>query len=114
MKKCRFHSVITDEVTHWANREQLSLVIRYFDSESKTIAERLLVVILCQLGVTGHAIIETILDLHKKNHLDSKLLRGQGYDSASNMAQKSKKQQLLSPPNIYLPSTFIALLTSSN
>ena len=42
VKKCRFYSVIADEVTDAANREQLSLIIRYFDHESKTAAERLL------------------------------------------------------------------------
>ena len=61
MKKCRFYSVIADEVTDSANREQLSLAIRYFDPESKTAAERLLHFTACQLGVTGHAIAETIL-----------------------------------------------------
>ena len=88
VKKCRFYSVIADEVTDAANREQLSLVIRYFDPESKTASERLLDFTACHLGVTGHAIAETILDLLQKNHLDPKLLRGQGYDGASNMAGK--------------------------
>ena len=87
VKKCRFYSVIADEVTDAANREQLHLVIRYFDPESKTAAERLLNFTACHLGVTGHVIAETILDL-QKNHLDPKLLRGQGYDGASNMAGK--------------------------
>ena len=81
---------ILDEVTNSANREQLSLVIRYFDPESKTAAERLLDFTACQLGVTGHAVEETILHLLQKNHLDPKLLRGQGYDGASNMAGKVK------------------------
>ena len=77
-------------MTDAANREQLSLVIRYFDPESKTAAERLLDFTACHLGVTGHAIAEPILDLLQKNHLDPKLLRGQGYDGASNMAGKVK------------------------
>ena len=89
-KKCRFCDVIADEVTDAANREQLSLVIRYFNPESKTGAERLLDFTECHLGVTGHAIAETILNLLQKNHLDPELLRGQGYDSASNMAEKVK------------------------
>ena len=76
-------------MTNAARREQLSLVIRCFDPESKTAAERLLDFTTCQLGVTGHAIAESILDL-QKNHLDPKLLRGQGYDGASNMAGKVK------------------------
>ena len=91
MKKCRFYSVIADKVTDAANREQLSLVIRYFDPESKTAAERLLDFTACHLGVTGHAIAETILNLLRKNHLDPKLLRGQGYDGGSNMAGKVKR-----------------------
>ena len=90
VKKRRFYSVIADEVTDAVNREQLSLVIRYFDPESKTAAERLLDFTTCHLGVTGHAIAETILDLLQKNHLDPKLLCGQGYDGASNMAGKVK------------------------
>ena len=90
VKKCRFYSVIADEVTDAANTEQLSLVIRYFNPESKTAVERLLDFTAYHLGVTGHAIAETILDLLHKNHLDPKLLRGQGYDGASNMAGKVK------------------------
>ena len=93
VKKCRCYSVIADEVTNSVNTEQLSLVICYFDPESKTVAERLLDFTSCQLGVTGHAIAATILDLFQKNHLDPKLLRGQGYDGNSNMARKSKEQQ---------------------
>ena len=77
-------------MTDSANREQLSLVIRYFDPKSKTAAERLLDFTACQLCVTGHAIAETILHLLQKNHLDPKLLRGQGYNGASNMAGKVK------------------------
>ena len=109
MKKCQFYSVIADEVTNSADREQLSLVIRYFDPELKTVAERLLYFTACQLGVTGHAIAETILDLLQKNQLDPKLLRGQRYDGNSNMAGKSTDHQLLSPISIHLLSTFIAL-----
>ena len=90
VKKCRFYSVIADEMTDAANREQLSLVIRYFDPESKTAAKRLLDFIACHLGVSGSAIAETILDLLQKNHLDLKVLRGQRYDGASNMAEKVK------------------------
>ena len=90
VKKCRFYSVIADKVTDAANREQLSLVIRYFDPKSKTAAERLLHFSACHLGVTGHAIAETTSDLLQKNHLDPKRLRGQGYDGASNMAEKVK------------------------
>ena len=90
VKKCRFYSVIADQVTYATNREQLSLVIRYFDPESKTAAERLLDFAACHLGVTGHAIAETISDLLQKNHLDFKGLRGQRYDGASNMAGKVK------------------------
>ena len=77
-------------MTDAANREQLSLVIRYFDPESKTAAERLLNLTACHLGVTGFGIAETILDLLQKNHLDPKLLRGQEYDGASNLAGKVK------------------------
>ena len=90
MKKSRFYSVIADEVADSANREQLSLVIRYFDPKSKTAAKRLLDFTACQLSVTGHAIAETILHLLQKSHLHPKLLRGQGYDSASNLAGKVK------------------------
>ena len=77
-------------MTDAANRKQLSLVIRYFDPKSKTAAERLLDFTACHLGVTGHANAETILDLLQKNHLDPKLFRGQGYEGASNMAEKVK------------------------
>ena len=90
LKKCRFYCVIADKVTDLANREQLSLVIRYYDLESKTVAERLLDFTACQLGVTGLAIAKTILQLLQKNHFDPKLLRGQGYDGTSNMAGKVK------------------------
>ena len=90
MKKCRFYSVIADEVTDTVNRKHLSLVTCYFDPESKTAAERLLDFSACHLGVFGNAIAETILDLLQKNDLDPELLRGRGYDGASNMTGKVK------------------------
>ena len=114
MKKRRFYRVIADEVTDPANEEQLSLVIRYFDPDSKTIAQRLPEFSACHLGISGQAIAEKILGLLQKNGLDPALLRGQGYDGARNMAgKKFKEQLLLSPPNIHFLSTFIAPLTSS-
>ena len=67
----------------------------------------------CHLGVTGHAIAETILDLLQKNHLDPKLLRGQGYDGASNMAGKVKGAAAIITSKHPVAFFFIALLTSS-
>ena len=113
MKKCRFYSVIADEVTDATNREQLSLVIRYFDPESKTAAERLLDFAACHLGVTSHAIAVTILDLLQKNILILSFCLVKDTTVLVTWLEKSKEQQLLSPLNIHLLSTFIALLTSS-
>ena len=101
VKKCRFCSVIADKVTDSANREQLSLVIRYFDPESKKVADRLLDFTACQLGVTNHAIAETILDLlQKKNILILSCCVVKDTTMLVTWLEKSKEQQLLSPPDI--------------
>ena len=117
VKKCRFYSVIADKVTNAANRKQLSLVICYFDSESKTAAEGLLDFTACHLGVTDHAIAETILDLLEKKHFDQDLILSccvvKDTTVLVTWLEKSKEQQLVSPLNIHLLSTFIALPTSS-
>ena len=86
----RFYSVIADEVTDSANKEQLSLVLRYLNPETGKIAEDLVDFAECDMGITGQAVAEKILHLLQKFNLDPTLLRGQGYDGASNMAGKTR------------------------
>ncbi len=43
----------------------------------------------CNMGITGQAVADKILNFLQKFNLDPRLLRGQGYDGAGNMAGKT-------------------------
>ena len=81
----KYFSVLADEVTDTSNKEQLSIVLRYVDSENK-VQEHFMDFIECRNGITGEALAQTILQCMKDLGLDAANIRGQGYDGASNMS----------------------------
>lgn len=89
VKQSPLFSVIADEVTDSSNREQLSLVLRYIDSNGH-IQEDFVDFMECDEGITGQAIADKILSSLQGYTLDLQLLRGQAYDGAGNMAGKTK------------------------
>ena len=82
------YTVIADEVTDCSNKEQLSIVLRYIESETSFIREDLVTFLECDSGTTGEALADQILTF-VKNHLDPSKMRGQAYDGVSNMSGKT-------------------------
>ncbi len=45
----------------------------------------------CDMGITGQVVADKILNLLQKFNTDPRLLHGQGYDGANNMAGKTRR-----------------------
>ena len=88
VKSAQWFSVIADEVTDAANKEQLTLVLRYVDEDSLLIREDFVGFFECDLGITGRILADKITSTLKSFSFDLAYLRGQGYDGAGNMAGK--------------------------
>ena len=82
------HSIICDECNDSANKEQLSLSVRYVAMDK--ICESFVGFFELKDGVTGEAIATTIEQAISDCNLDSSMLRGQAYDGASNMSGQYK------------------------
>ena len=87
IKEANFFSILADEVTDCANLEQVSLVLRFVDSD-KHIREEFLGLITVE-RITGEALATALLSWLDVHTLDVSLCRGQGYDGASNMSSSS-------------------------
>ena len=85
---CPIYSVLGDEATDCGSIEQMSIVLRYVDSD-KEINERFIKFVQCE-GVTGEALAKNIEDAMDEVGLPLDNCRGQGYDGASAMSSKSK------------------------
>ena len=79
-----FYSILADEVTDVANKEQLSLVVHFVDIDG-TIHNEFLGFLSLE-RITGEAIASAILNILPKWNLNIKNCRGQGYDWASSMS----------------------------
>ena len=90
VKKVPWFTVIADEVTDMANKQQLSLLVRYVHPDNGIIREDLLTFLECDTGVTGSRLAEKILDFIRDCKLDLTKLRGQSYDGVGNMSVKTK------------------------
>ena len=91
VKAAKFFSILADEVTDCANLEQVSLVIRFVDSE-KHIREEFLGFITVE-RITGEVLGAALLSWLKTHNVDISFCRGQGYDGASNMSSSTKGVQ---------------------
>ena len=88
VKQNGVYSIICDECTDSANKEQLSLSVRYVIRD--TICESFVGFFELKDGVTGEAIATTVEQAISECNLDPSLLRGQAYDGASNMSGQYK------------------------
>ena len=88
IKENGLFTVICDECTDSANKEQLSLSIWYVANER--ICESFVGFFELSEGVTGEVIADTIEQAIAACNLDISLLRGHAYDGASNMSGKYK------------------------
>ena len=86
VKAAKWYTVIADEVTDVSNKEQLSVVLRYVESDTLVVREDLVCFTECDTGTSGHALAEKITCTLEGYGLDLSNLRGQAYDGAGNMA----------------------------
>ena len=85
VKEAKFYSVIADEVTDAANREELSLVLRYVVDDG--IKEMFLDFIEVErITITGRDLGMAILNWLKTHGISLTNMHGQCYDGASNMS----------------------------
>ena len=89
----KFFTILADEVTDCANLEQVSIVIRYVDSE-KRIKEEFLGFVTVE-RITGKALAAALLSWLKEHNINVSFCRGQGYDGASNMSSGTVGVQAL-------------------
>ena len=83
MEENKFYSIICDECTDCANKEQLSFSIRYVYNDQ--ICESFVGFFELNEGVSGEAIAATVEKALIECHLDPNTMRGQAYDGAGNM-----------------------------
>ena len=89
VKEAKYFSIVADEVSDVSVKEQLSLVIRFVDSESH-ITEEFHRFIHCVEGTSGAAIADLMFGQIKTFGLDMNNCHGQGYDGADNMSGNNK------------------------
>nr|XP_009797112.1 PREDICTED: uncharacterized protein LOC104243598 [Nicotiana sylvestris] len=78
-----FFGILVDESKDVSHKEQMALVLRYINKEGELI-ERFLGLVHVK-DTTAHALQKEIYSLLLQYSLSSSLIRGQGYDGASNM-----------------------------
>ena len=88
VREARFYSVLADEAVDVSVKEQMPLVLRFVDKGDQ-IREEFGEFVHCDTG-TGSALSEKILFTLDELKLDARMMRGQGYDGAENMAGKNK------------------------
>ncbi|XP_065681456.1 zinc finger MYM-type protein 1-like [Hydra vulgaris] len=89
VKHSIFFSILCDEAVDCSNTEQMSLVLRYVNSNNK-ICEDFLRFIDCKTGTSGLSLSLNVLNALQEFGLDIQNCRGQGYDSAGCMAGEYK------------------------
>ena len=82
IKENQFFSILADEASDCSNQEQLSLVIRYVDSDC-VVKEEFLGFLHCHLGLSGKELAEIVLGGLINLVLDIRNCCGQGYDGAA-------------------------------
>ncbi|CAI8047555.1 52 kDa repressor of the inhibitor of the protein kinase [Geodia barretti] len=86
IEAAKWYTVISDEVTDASNKEKLSLVLRYVDSDTLLVREDLIGFVEYNTGITGRELANKITSSLQAFGLDLSNLRGQAYDGAGNMA----------------------------
>ena len=84
IQTAKFFTILADEVTDCSNLEQVSIVIRFVDSD-KNIREDFLGFVTVE-RITGEALATALLSWLESRNIDVSFCRGQGYDGASNMS----------------------------
>lgn len=85
IKKAYCFAVLLDETTDCSKKEQLTVCVRYVDTQSFIIREEFLGFVEMK-STTAKAITDTLLQELASMGLSLSKLRGQGYDGAANMS----------------------------
>ena len=85
IKSSKFFSVIADEAADSSHREQMSLVLRFVDS-NMSIREEFIAFLHCKYGLSGAQLAKLLLDALNDLTLSIEDCRGQGYDRAGSVA----------------------------
>lgn len=85
LKKNKFYSIIADEASDSSHKEQMSLVLRYVDTEME-IREEFVAFLYCKWGLSGAQLSKLILDYLQELNLSIDDCRGQAYDGAGSVA----------------------------
>ncbi|XP_013403337.1 52 kDa repressor of the inhibitor of the protein kinase [Lingula anatina] len=88
VKKAEFFTIMADEATDCSNKEQLPLVLRYYDGSIGKVREDFIGYQECGEGISGAAIAKLIQTTVSDLGLSMDKCRGQCYDGAGNMAGK--------------------------
>ncbi|XP_057533120.1 uncharacterized protein LOC130811009 [Amaranthus tricolor] len=79
-----YFSILADESSDVSQKEQLALVLRFVNRENESVVERFLGIL--HVGdTTALSLKNAIMSLLMEHSLSSSMIRGQGYDGASNM-----------------------------
>ena len=97
IKQAKFYSILCDEVTDKSGKEQVSIVLRFVDSNN-IIREEFLDFI-TTARINSEMLAFRIKETLTKYCLDFQDCRGQGYDGASNMSARRGVQGLLIAEN---------------
>jgi len=87
VKEAKFFTLIADETTEIATKEQLSICLRYYDEKSFKINEDFIKFIDI-VDLTGEGLSKTLVKELQNLDLDIANCRGQAYDGGSNMSGK--------------------------
>lgn len=92
--KAECFSLLADEATDAATKEQISICIRFLDNSSdKCMLREEFLAFTEAEGLKGEILANTFLDCLRQHGVDLTKLRGQGYDGASNMSGKHRGVQ---------------------
>jgi hypothetical protein len=81
VKSARFFTILADEITDISRQEQMTLGLRFLDSETFQIRKEFVGFAIVE-DLRGKSLGQFIISQMEKLGLDMKLCRGQGYDGA--------------------------------
>lgn len=89
VKEAGIFSVLMDETTDASHQEQVSIMVRFVDTNATVhteIVNELLLGVVCAEQTTGEALTELLLAVISRAGLNVQDIVGQGYDGGSNMS----------------------------
>jgi hypothetical protein len=85
IKESKFFTIIADEAADSSHREQMSLVLRFVDTDMN-IREEFIAFLHCKWGLSGAQLAKLVLEALNDLTLSIEDCRGQGYDGAGSVA----------------------------